>query len=472
MSLLGHPRRLGTATRLSGLVALALAVIFGAGAFASYRSFSTYSRNQAASELSASIQNFTTSAQSRSDQNLETWTPSYLAQIALPRGQSLVVTLPSSARFATSSAARWLQDPAIRPYLRTRTRVLATTAQPSPALIVAVPLTTGTTPGGSLVAIADLTPGQAAARRVLVLNLLEALFALTAATAATFLVARRLLTTVGRITVTARSIQDGDLEQRLGDPGTRDEVALLAATFDAMLDRLHGAMVSQRRLLADVSHQLKTPLTVLRGHLEVLARTGHGDPAALSDAVAVAVAEIEHMNQLTSQLLLLGRALEPDFTDLAPVDLRAFLAELFAAASLLGPRDFVISPIPDVIVHLDENKIRGAMLNLADNAVKATVRGDTIRISARLTPTYLVLSVEDAGPGIPADQRALVLERFGRPDTERRAGTGLGVSIVSAVARAHGGRLRLEDSPLGGLAAEIDLPLGLVEHPTPPEELP
>ncbi len=156
---------------------------------------------------------------------------------------------------------------------------------------------------------------------------------------------------------------------------------MLAATFDQMADRVAAAMEAQRRLLSDVSHQLRTPLTVARGHLEVLGRGPAPDPAEVRETVDLVVDEIDHMRALVERLLLLGRALEPDFLDQIPVDLRTFCLDLFAAARVLAPRDWQLSEVPDVVVDVDEAKLRGALLNLIDNAVRATADGDTVALS-------------------------------------------------------------------------------------------
>ena len=332
------------------------------------------------------------------------------------------------------------------------------------------PIVQGGRPVGSVLATYDLGAALADQRRVLQLAITEAAIALIAAVLGSYLLLRRLLGTVGRITTTARTIEEGDLDRRLGDQGTDDEVGELAATFDSMLDRIDEVMGLQRQLLADVSHQLKTPLTVIRGHLEILARTSLDDPSETRSTIELVVAEIDHMRQLTEQLLLLGRSLEPDFVVLAPVDVRAFVGDLVAAAEVLGDRLFSSGQVDDLVILADESKLRGALLNLLDNAVKATSGGDRIEVDARLDGEGQIrFSVEDSGPGIPAAQRARVLARFGRPEGETREGTGLGMSIVGAVAEAHGGTFEIGDSPLGGLAAVMVLPSTLLVATPEPE---
>ena len=289
--------------------------------------------------------------------------------------------------------------------------------------------------------------------------------------AGAYLLLRRLLRTVGRITTTAASIEHGDVDRRLGDQGTDDEVGQLAATFDAMLDRLQAAMVVQRRLLSDVSHQLRTPMTVARGHLEVLARQPTADLAEVRETVGVVVDELDHMRALVERLLLLGRALEPDFLQVEALDLRTFLSDLFDAARVLADRRWTLAPVPDLVLELDVAKVRGALLNLIDNAVGATQAGDVIALRAdRAADGGVLLAVEDSGPGIPPEQVERVLTRFGRLGSADREGSGLGLAIVTAVAEAHGGTFALGASAMGGCRATISVPAGRVsvgEHLAP-----
>jgi len=229
---------------------------------------------------------------------------------------------------------------------------------------------------------------------------------------------------------------------------------------------MNVAMTAQRRLLSDVSHQLRTPLTVARGHLEVLERTGglvHEESTHAT--VTLVVDELDHMRALVERLLLLGRAMEPDFVNVEPVDVRAFVADIYDAACVLAPRHWSLAPIPDVVVHVDSAKLRGALLNLVDNAVRATTPDDAIQFDTSVDPATgsVTFAVEDSGPGIPSAQRAAVLARFARPGERGEDGSGLGLAIVKAVAEAHKGGVEVGASGLGGARVAMFLPL----DPTP-----
>jgi signal transduction histidine kinase len=327
--------------------------------------------------------------------------------------------------------------------------------------VLAAPIRAGARTVGTMLAATDLSPLRAQRSRVLMLSLAEATVALLAGVLSSYLLLRRLLRTVGRITTAAEEIGRGELDRRLGDQGTDDEVGQLATTFDAMIGRVDEAMTAQRRLLSDVSHQLRTPLTVARGHLEVLQRTGGLTEQSGADAtVALVVDELDHMRALTERLLLLGRAMEPDFVSLEPVDVRAFVADLYDSALVLAPRHWSCDPVPDIVVRADSAKLRGALLNLVDNAVKATEPDDAIALvtifdEAARTVTF---AIDDSGPGIPPAEREAVLTRFARPGARSADGSGLGLAIARAVAEAHGGTVQVGASPLGGARVAVVLP--------------
>jgi signal transduction histidine kinase len=232
-----------------------------------------------------------------------------------------------------------------------------------------------------------------------------------------------------------------------------------------MIDRIDAAMTAQRRLLSDVSHQLRTPLTVARGHLEVLQRTGEiADPQAVDETVELVIDELEHMRSLVERLLLLGRAIEPDFLAPELIDARSFFADIYYACQVLAPRHWSLIPVPDVVLNADAAKLRGAVLNLVDNAVKVTAADDSIELSALYDAAHgtFTFAVEDSGPGIPAAQREAVLARFARPGARDEDGSGLGLAIVRAVAQAHGGHVTVGESRFGGARVAIVLPAAVV----------
>lgn len=465
------PRRVrrprSTAVRLAAFQAALLTLALAAVTYETTRAFGSHALDDADRGLTAQLSSFTTAARQRpAGQSLAGFSVAYMRSSVLPEGQVIVVAPRGSAPLGSAGSRYLLDSPALagllaRPPGGSVLRHEDVAGRPT--ALLAAPIRTGAANVGTLVVAADLTLLRSDQHRVLALSAAEAGVALVVGTAAAYLLLRRLLRTIGAMTTAASAIGSGDLEQRLGDPGTGDEVGKLASTFDWMLDRISLGVAAQRRLLSDVSHQLRTPLTVARGHLEVLRRSGADDPVEVRDTISVVLDELDHMKALVERLLLLGRVLEPDFLEVDLVDLRTFMADLTEAARVLAARRWSAPPAPDVVLRVDEAKLRGALLNLIENAVHATREGDEIDVCAdRLADGGVALTVADSGPGIPAEERAGVLARFGRPAAADTEGSGLGLAIVKAVAEAHGGTFSLDESRLGGLGATLTLPAARV----------
>lgn len=464
--------RWGTAARLATFVALMLAIVIGLALFGLLRTFQAQSDASTTRSLVVELQAFRDAASARpAAQTLAAFSENYLRTRLLPGGQSVAVLLPDGSLIGSADSRPLLSSPVVNAWSRNPpasglSRQL--TLGKRTYLVAVVPLVTSGTTAATLVAAADLRTVHEDLGRVRNLAIGEAAIALAAAVLGSYLMLRRLLRRVGRITDTASEIAAGALERRLHGPHAADEVGRLAATFDVMADKLSATMAAQRRLLSDVSHQLRTPLTVARGHLEVLERTGADDPAAVRDTVDLVVDEIDHMRGLVERLLMLGHALEPDFLTPEPVDLRSFCRELVDATRVIATRRWELADVPDVVLLVDAGKLRGAMLNLIDNAVRATRDGDVVAVSVcRETDGQTALSVDDSGPGIARDRRQLVLGRFARPGAADSEGSGLGLAIAQAVARAHGGELVIGDSPQGGCRVSIVLPAGLTVEVDP-----
>ncbi|NNN09055.1 MAG: HAMP domain-containing histidine kinase [Acidimicrobiaceae bacterium] len=447
---------------------LILAVVLGGVAVTLVLTFSTSYQDVAARGLVTELKSFASAATSRPhNQSLETFSVEYLQTHALASGGAVLVALPHAGRVQTAGSQSLEGSSIVQAYLKNpprASRVVSTTIGATPVEMAEAPLYVGPKLAGTVIATADLSAFAAERTRVLALSLLEASIALLAATAGGYLLLRQLLRTVGRITSTADELGRSSLDQRLGDQGRDDEVGDLARTLDEMLDRIQVMMQAQRRLLADVSHQLRTPLTVTRGHLEILARTGSDDPVAVRETIDLVVDEITHMSALVQRLLMLGHAMDPEFLDIQPVDLRALLGDCFAAAQVLDARQWALGPVPDVVLLVDEAKLRGAILNLVANSVNATSEGDSIRLGASLDQTGAEISicVDDSGPGIPPSQRSRALERFSSLDGST-SGSGLGLAIVKAVCDAHDGRVEITSSQLGGAQVSIVLPSARLE---------
>lgn len=280
--------------------------------------------------------------------------------------------------------------------------------------------------------------------------------ALVVAVLMAWLIAGRVLAPVRELEATARSITDLDLTHRLVVNGD-DELARLAATFNAMLDRVASAFRSQRQFIDDAGHELRTPITVIRGHLELLG----DDPNERAEVRAVIIDELDRMSRMVNDLLLLARAERPDFLRLAEVDIAGCTREVLAKAAALADRQWLDGGHADVTVLGDRQRLTQAWMQLAQNAVQHTSPGDTIEVGSRVDRDTLELWVADAGPGVPETERKAIFDSFARPHDGSRSGEhfGLGLPIVRAIAEAHHGRVAVATSRVGGALFTIRIPL-------------
>ena len=278
--------------------------------------------------------------------------------------------------------------------------------------------------------------------------------------AATWLMVGRALRRLDRIREEVDTITEDDLSRRVGDEGRGDEVGRLAATMNRMLGRLEKAHERQQRFLADVSHDLRSPLTAQRAQLEVaLAHPGSGDDEQLHRDLLVHVAE---MDSLVGDLLFVVTDDERPRTR-RPLDLEDIVLEEAARVHRLGGPDVDTAAVSAAPVVGDPDELRRLVRNLVENAVAhATSR---IELRAALDGDGVVVEVVDDGRGVPAGDEEAVFERFHRGDTARtRRGTGLGLSIARTVAERHGGTLVLVPGDAGGAHFRLTLP---VQKPLP-----
>ena len=251
-------------------------------------------------------------------------------------------------------------------------------------------------------------------------------------------VAGALLAPLRTLRQTAQDISETDLSRRIEVSGT-DDVSALAHTFNSMLDRLEGAFVAQRAFLDDAGHELRTPITVVRGNIELL---DTADASDVDGVRALVLDELDRMTRLVDELTLLAKAQRPDFVRPAPVDLGSLTDEIEARLPTLGDRRWSVDERADGVVVADRQRLTQAVLQLASNAVGATQEGAEIAIGTRVEPTagHVLVWVRDTGTGVPPEDRDRIFDRFARgADADRGDGSGLGLSIVSAIAEGHHG---------------------------------
>ncbi|GEP34275.1 two-component sensor histidine kinase [Nocardioides szechwanensis] len=265
----------------------------------------------------------------------------------------------------------------------------------------------------------------------------------------------RLLAPLRVLRATADEISETDLSRRIPLSGN-DDITALTRTVNSMLGRLEAAFVGQREFLDDAGHELRTPLTVLRGHLELL---DTGSPEEVAATKALLLDEVDRMSRLVGDLILLAKSDRPDFVTFSDVDLGELTEDVLAKARALGDRDWQLDEVGQATLHADGQRVTQALLQLADNAVKHTRPGDVVALGSSYDGSGARLWVRDTGAGVPATDRELVFERFGRAQVpEGDEGFGLGLSIVRAIVEAHGGTVAVEDAESSGALFVVRLP--------------
>jgi heavy metal sensor kinase len=277
------------------------------------------------------------------------------------------------------------------------------------------------------------------------------------------LLAGKAMRPVASMTRQAAGIGGGRLDERVAVPPARDELSRLATTLNGMLARIEGGVAQQHRLVADASHELRTPLTVMRSELEVGLREADLSTGA-RETLASVEEEVERMAQVVDNLLILVRSDEGRLALLcAPVELEEVAAvavdRMQRLADAKGIRLELHGQPAEVVG--DRQRLGEVLANLLDNAVKYTPAGGTVTVALERQDRRARLTVDDSGPGIPAEELPRVFDRFYRVDAARsraEGGAGLGLAICRELVEAHGGRIWAERRPAGGSSFVVELP--------------
>jgi heavy metal sensor kinase len=268
---------------------------------------------------------------------------------------------------------------------------------------------------------------------------------------------------INEIARAAREIGGDDLAKRLNWQDRRDELGVLAATFDDMLGRLEGAFARERRFIADASHELKTPLTVINGNAQMLQRWADRDPDVRAEAVETIRAESASMARVINAMLTLAKTDDADALAMEPVDMAAVVQDVASAmrpAAEAKGLTLTVHCADGALVRGEPGLLRQLITNLTENAIKFTETGGvTLRVE-REKPRVRI-TVGDTGRGIPPDALPHIFERFYRADPARSRnveGTGLGLAVVRNIVRVHRGDVRAEPAQGGGTTFIITFP--------------
>lgn len=342
--------------------------------------------------------------------------------------------------------------------------------------VVSVQAVRGPGQDGSLAIVYLLRPQHSELLSLMRTYAIVALVALILVTLGAWLVASRLLRPLRRLRETAEDISHTDLTQRLETSG-HDDLTELAHTFNAMLDRLEGSFTTNRQFLDDAGHELRTPITIIRGHLELVDPDNPADVAATRELV---LDEIDRMTRMVEDLIVLSRADQPDFVRTLPVDGGALTDDVLSKARAFGDRTWMLDSRVDGTVQVDAQRITQALLQLCGNAVAHTAPGDEIALGFRIEDRRAYWWVRDTGSGIPMDDTERIFDRFqrgARSDSVTHhqsggdstttllhpsEGSGLGLAIVSAIMKAHAGDVSVQSAVGLGSLFTLSVP-----HPGP-----
>ena len=293
--------------------------------------------------------------------------------------------------------------------------------------------------------------------------------ALLLASAGGYFLARKSLAPVAAMATQARGMGAANMHARLAVVNQRDELGQLALSFNQLLDRLEDSFERQKRFIADASHELRTPVAILRGETEVTLSRADRSPEEYRETLGILRDESQRLAHIIEDLFTLTRADAGEYP-ISPSDL--YLDELAAdvlrrARSLAMAKNIALTSTitPELPLRADEALLRRMLLNLLDNAIKYTPKGGTIALDCRRRGDEYVVSVTDTGEGIPAELQQRVFERFFRADKARSrqegelGGAGLGLSIARWIAEAHHGRLELTRSDGSGSTFSVVLPV-------------
>lgn len=288
-----------------------------------------------------------------------------------------------------------------------------------------------------------------------------------------YFVSQRLLQPIRSMTDTVKSIEVSDLGTRLEVSSTKDELSELAVTFNCMLERIQQGFDQQQRFVSDASHELRTPVTVIRGYADMLSRWGRHDEETLQEGLEAIGSEAENMQELIEKLLFLARADQKrQILHKELLDMQALVGDVFRKMQMaVDSHHLQLLANEPAMVLADKVTMRQMLRIFLENAVKYTPAGGVIRLSSRCSPDdegYIELVIEDTGIGIAEEEQEKIFQRFYRVDSSRTkeagqpGGTGLGLSIAKWIADRHGIKIRVESQPGAGTRFTLKIPLQVV----------
>ncbi|WP_175525277.1 cell wall metabolism sensor histidine kinase WalK [Microbacterium sp. cf046] len=403
--------------------------------------------------------------------SVEDYLYSAVARLVPARNEAAVAIVDDQARFIPATLSGFdisgnqeLIDRAIAETAGGETKIGTAVTEQGSLRYIAIPVTMpGDPQTGIYVRAIDLGAELSPVTAAITTYSIAAVIMLAAIGIVGWFVAGRLLSPIRDLRNAADAITLDDLSPRLSPQGN-DDISDLTRTVNSMLDRLEGSVDVQRQLLDDVRHELKTPITIVRGHLELMDPSDAADVATTRE---IGMAELDRLTRLVDDIDLLA-TVEGDGFTMAEVDLAALTARVGELVTVIPGHRWSVDSLADGRIVGDADRLLQAWLQLADNASKYTPAGSTIQLGSLLNSSGAQLWVSDHGPGIPPASRHRIFRRFDRAHGKRTVGgSGLGLAIVDAIAKGHGGLCAVTDTPGGGATFTIHLPLPTTPLPAP-----
>jgi two-component system OmpR family sensor kinase len=331
--------------------------------------------------------------------------------------------------------------------------------------VIATPLSSG----GTLIVAQSLGDVDATLRKLVLVEVIVTGLVLAALAALGLWLVRLGLKPLTEMEHAAADIADGNLSRRVEPADEHTEVGRLGAALNVMLERIETAFAERResearlrRFVADASHELRTPLTSIRGYAELFRHGADQRPDDLEKSMRRIEEESARMGVLVEELLLLARLDQSPQLDRVPVDLAQIARDTVEDARAVQPdRPIDVNAAREVVVQGDDARLRMIAANLMTNALSHTPPGTPIHVAVFVLKNEAILEVADEGPGLDPEQASRIFDRFFRVDEARsrhNGGVGLGLAIVDAIAKAHGGRVSVVSTPGAGARFTVTLP--------------
>ena len=301
-------------------------------------------------------------------------------------------------------------------------------------------------------------------KKLLIIMLISIPTSISATIAVGYFMAKKALKPVDQIRKAAVKISSSNLDERIDVSGRRDELGRLAETFNAMINRLKDAFQRINQFSIDVSHELKTPLTILKGETEVALRKERGNED-YKKLLMSHLEEVDRMTRIIDDLLLLSKADTKEITmNIEDISLRDLIVDVCMDMKMFADNkgtELHVKELEDVRIKGDELKLRRMLWNIVENGIKYTQNGGKVEVSSYVNDGYAWIDVKDNGVGISQNDIQYIFDRFYRADRSRRreSGSGLGLSISKWIAEAHKGSIDVKSQPAEGSLFSIKLPI-------------